>query len=219
MKIAKGAVLEKFGLDKELHDEITINCWRKNIKLEDGTTGNGAKEVVFGIRKLNVGDILDIEDYSSHIEMEYEVSANETKIKDYRGVTEAVKIAEMIAKRLFPVQSLDDLCNVPSNISIEVEDKIVEIKGLNVAEVYAIFDKDTYVADEVVKGNTVKKKIKTNSAETARMLLSKSNYQLNDFKKTASIFAIIEKVKEVVFVEPIAVLNEYFLEAENESQA
>lgn len=219
MKVIKGAVLDKFGLDKELHDEITIKCWRKNIKLEDGTTGNGIKEVTFGIRKLNVGDILDIEDYAGHIEVEYEINKTESKVKNYKGVTESVKVAEMMAKRLFPSQTLEDLCNVPQKIVIDIEDKVVEISNLTAEEYFSIFEKDTYVEDESIKGSIVKKKIKTNSGVTARKILEKSNCTINDFKKTSSILTIIDKVKEVVFVEPIEVLNEYFLEAENQSQA
>jgi hypothetical protein len=193
--------VETMGLSPEIYEEIKLS--------KSGVEG------VHAIKKLTVSDIIQIQDDSITTKAVFVQSDDSTIAEpEYQEVEDKMVVISRIADRIFPKVSLESLAEIPSVIEIKISDEqTVTIKNMDAQTTYKILKGNSNVAREV-EGKKIIVTFKDNRTEMIKSILEKSDTKVEDLKSITAIQTVINKFVEVVNIEQLDVLYDYFCKEE-----
>lgn len=195
--------LTMVGLSPDLYEEITIKKYN-----DEGEEVSG----VSAIKKLNIQEIMKIQDLSTITELTIKNSEVENEQPEVSGkdIQDKYTVIEEVSRYVFPKIELKQMVKIPKIISLEIGEMIVELKDVDVKSAYRILKGNTTAVTEHIAKDTALLSIKQNRAEMLESILKFANIKQEDIKKVSVANAIINKFSEVVNIEQLELLYDYF---------
>lgn len=195
--------LNMVGLSPDLYEEITIIKYNEAGEELSGTSA---------IKKLNIQEIMQIQDEATVTELTIKGSDVEGEEAEVSGqdIQDKYTVIEQISRHIFPKVDLQTLVKLPKVISLEVDEMVIEIKDMDVKTAYNVLKGNTTAVTEHIGKNTALLSVKQNRAEMLELILKFSNIKVGDIKKISVANKIINKFTEVVDIEQLEMLYEYF---------
>lgn len=185
-KIKKASLVDIMGLNRGMYEDIEINGKPMAIK------------------KLTIGDILEIEDAMEFLELGDEDSV--LKLDKVSG-------ASVIARHLTPTKTLAQLCGIRDSFSIESNGDVFNFKNLDIVKAYNI--KSNRFKGDVVNNSSV---LKSNTSETLKGIfeVAEEDFNIGNLKSRAQAQDIMDKFCKEVNIEPVAQLFRYYEQFQDE---